>query len=110
MSTYIVLVARGVVFNYLKKTKKSRENEKVSKTEDDRFNYIPTEEKCIDEDIIHQQMKDLFKGDMANVFEDMTQGYSIKEISKRQNLEPQKVNQIKDRIKKIIEPRLRGEV
>ena len=44
---------------------------------------------------------------MANVFEDMTQGYTVKEIAKRQKLEPQKINQMREKIKKVLEPRLR---
>jgi hypothetical protein len=108
MSTYIVLVARGVVFNYLKKTKNSRENEKTAKDEDSKiFDYIPMEEKCIDESIVLNEIRNMFKGDMANVFDDMTQGYTVKEIAKRQKLEPQKINQMREKIKKVLEPRLR---
>jgi RNA polymerase sigma factor (sigma-70 family) len=108
MSTYIVLVARGVVFNYLKKTKNSRENEKTSKEEDSKmFDYIPTEEKCIDESILLDEIRNMFKGDLAKVFDDMAQGYSVREISSRRKIEPQKVNQMKDKIKKILEPKLR---
>lgn len=108
MSTYIVLVARGVVFNYLKKTKNSRENEKTAKDEDSKiFDFIPMEEKCIDESIVLNEIRNMFKGDMANVFDDMTQGYTVKEIAKRQNLEPQKINQMREKIKKVLEPRLR---
>lgn len=108
MSTYIVLVARGVVFNYLKKTKNSRENEKTAKDEDSKiFDFIPMEEKCIDESIIVNEIRNMFKGEMANVFDDMTQGYTVKEIAKRQKLEPQKINQMREKIKKVLEPRLR---
>jgi RNA polymerase sigma factor (sigma-70 family) len=108
MSTYIVLVARGVVFNYLKKTKNSRENEKTAKDEDSKiFDYIPMEEKCIDESLVLNEIRNMFKGDMANVFDDMTQGYTVKEIAKRQKLEPQKINQMREKIKKVLEPRLR---
>lgn len=108
MSTYIVLVARGVVFNYLKKTKNSRENEKTAKDEDSKiFDYIPMEEKCIDESIVVNEIRNMFKGEMANVFDDMTQGYTVKEIAKRQKLEPQKINQMREKIKKVLEPRLR---
>lgn len=108
MSTYIVLVARGVVFNYLKKTKNSRENEKTAKDEDSKiFDYIPMEEKCIDESLIMTEIRNMFKGEMANVFDDMTQGFTVKEIAKRQKLEPQKINQMREKIKKVLEPRLR---
>ena len=108
MSTYIVLVARGVVFNYLKKTKNSRENEKTAKDEDSKiFDFIPMEEKCIDESIIVNEIRNMFKGEMANVFDDMTQGFTVKEIAKRQKLEPQKINQMREKIKKVLEPRLR---
>ncbi len=108
MSTYIVLVARGVVFNYLKKTKNSRENEKTAKDEDSKiFDYIPMEEKCIDESLIVNEIRNMFKGEMANVFDDMTQGFTVKEIAKRQKLEPQKINQMREKIKKVLEPRLR---
>ncbi len=109
MSTYIVLVARGVVFNYLKKTKNSRENEKTAKEEDSKsFDYIPTEEKCIDEPIFINEIRSMFKGELVKVFDDMTQGYTVKEISKRQQIEPQKVNQMRDKIKKVLDQRLRN--
>ena len=38
----------------------------------------------------------------------MTQGYTVKEISKRQQIEPQKVNQMRDKIKKVLDQRLRN--
>lgn len=110
-STYIVMVCRCVVFNVLNKEKKMTSKFKIFDKDDDYdvdtfFTKLKDNSAPLDSCLLIEEARNLCSSELKSVFDELIVGNNITQISKSLQIENRKVNQMVNKIKKIVSPLL----
>lgn len=104
-STYVVMVCRCVVSNYITKHQKSKKEVQFSS---DRLVTIENRYRQEDshEDNLVSEARDSIKPEFRPVFNDLIAGYTKAEILDRHNLKITRLNQMIEQMRDVIQPLL----